>query len=91
MIVEPEPVTLDEFVTSIVSTVLLSLVFLIVIFPVSTSTASEKVNSIFADKETPIALSAGELELSVGSAAVVKLNVVELEIPANDALSSLAS
>ena len=57
----PDPVTLAEEVTSIVSTVLSPIVFLIVIFPVSTSTASENVSTMFADKDTLVALSAGVL------------------------------
>src|SRR6056300_137104 len=70
MVVEPEPVTLDEFVTSIVSTITSPVVFLIVIFPVLTSTASENVNTIFAEEETPVALSAGLLEDNVGGTLV---------------------
>ena len=69
MVVVPDPVTLAEEVTSIVSTVLLPIVFLIVIFPVSTSTASENVSTMFADKDTLVALSAGVLELKDGGAA----------------------
>ena len=78
------PVTF-EFVTSIVSKVLLSEVFLIVIFPVSTSTISLKFRTIFASSATSVALSAGVDDDNVGfwtSAAVVKLKAVVELIPA---------
>ena len=63
----PVPVTL-LLVTSIVSNVLSSLVFLIVILPLSTSTFSSKVKIIFAVLETSAASSAGVLEERVGAA-----------------------
>ena len=53
-------------VTSIVSIVELSEVFLIVIFPVSASTLSSKFKTIFASLDTLVALSAGVDELRVG-------------------------
>ena len=80
----PVPVTLFP-VTSIVSKVLSSLVFLIVIFPLSTSTASLKVNVIFAVANTPVALSDGTEEDRVGLvlSIVVKLSLLlVLSIPA---------
>ena len=61
----PEPVTWP-LVTSIVSTVELSDVFFIVIFPVSASTISSKFKTIFASSATPVALSAGTDEVKVG-------------------------
>ena len=64
--VVPVPVTL-LVVISIVSNVLSSLVFLIVMFPLSTSTFSLKVKNIFAVLETLVALSVGLLEESVGA------------------------
>jgi len=54
--VEPLPLTLAP-VTSIVSIVLSSEVFLIVIFPLSASTASLKVKTIFVFIATSVALS----------------------------------
>ena len=71
-------------VTSIVSTVLLSDVFLIVILPLSASTASLNVKTIFASIRIFEALSAGFDEERVGfvSSPVVKLKAVVLEIPA---------
>ena len=63
---EPDPVTLLP-VTSIVSTVESSDVFLIVIFPVSASTLSLKFRTIFASIATAVALSAGDDELRVGA------------------------
>ena len=76
-------------VTSIVSTVESSDVFLIVIFPLSTLTFSLKLRTIFALSATPVASSAGTDELNVGIVfTVVKLrSVVEL-IPAYDLLST---
>ena len=58
---EPDPVTLPP-VTSIVSTVESSDVFLIVIFPVSASTLSAKFKTMFASIATPVALSEGVVE-----------------------------
>ena len=80
---EPEPVTLLP-VTSIVSIVELSDVFLIVIFPVSTSTFSLKLRTMFAFTPTAVALSAGVDELRVGLlvSPVVKLKAVVELIPA---------
>ena len=72
-------------VTSIVSRVELSLVFLIVIFPLSTSTASLKFKVIFAVADTPVALSDGTEEDRVGLvlSIVVKLSLLlVLSIPA---------
>ena len=63
--VVPEPVTC-ELPTAMVSTVELSDVFLIVILPLSTSTASEKLRMILLSTATPVALSDGVLLLSVG-------------------------
>ena len=80
----PVPVTLFS-VTSIVSRVLSSLVFLIVIFPLSTSTASLKVKVIFAAADTPVALSTGTDEERVGFVLSidVKLSILlVLSIPA---------
>ena len=62
---EPDPVTLLP-VTSIVSTVESSDVFLIVIFPVSASTLSLKFRTMFESTATPVALSEGVEELNVG-------------------------
>ena len=61
----PVPVTLLP-VTSIVSTVELSDVFLRVIFPVSTSTFSSKFKTIFESRATSVALSEGLDELKIG-------------------------
>ena len=52
--------------TSIVSIVELSDVFLMIIFPVSTSTGSEKLSSILLLTATPVELSAGDELLKVG-------------------------
>ena len=81
--VVPVPVTF-ELVTSIVSKVLLSEVFLIVIFPVSTSTLSSKFKTIFALSDTLVALSAGVDDDNVGLlvSPVVKLKAVVELIPA---------
>ena len=59
---EPDPVTLLP-VTSIVSTVESSDVFLIVIFPVSASTLSLKFRTMFESTATPVALLEGVEEL----------------------------
>ena len=80
----PVPVTLFP-VTSIVSNVLSSLVFLIVIFPLSTSTASLKVKVIFAVADTAVSLSIGIDEERVGFVLSidVKLSLLlVLSIPA---------
>ena len=56
-----------------------------VMFPLSASTLSLNVKTIFASTATPVALSAGELETRVGetlSAADVKFSVVASAIPA---------
>ena len=55
---DPDPETCP-LVTSIVSTVELSEVFLIVIFPLSASTLSLKFSTIFASLATPESLLAG--------------------------------
>ena len=69
--------------TPIVSKVLLSDFFLMVMFPVSTSTISLKFKTIFASLDTLVALSAGVDELKVGKTlAVVKLKAVVELIPA---------
>ena len=72
MSVPPLPLTLAP-VTSIVSIVLSSEVFLIVILPLSTSTASLNVSTILAFTATPVALSVGSEDDSVG--AVVSFEV----------------
>ena len=79
----PFPVTW-LLVTVMLSTVLSSEVFLIVILPLSVSTVSLKVRTMFASTATLVALSAGVDELRVGAvvSTVVKLNAVVLEIPA---------
>ena len=71
-------------VTSIVSIVELSDVFLIVMYPVSASTLSLKFRTIFASIATLVALSAGVDDDNVGLAtsAVVKLKAVVELIPA---------
>ena len=63
---DPDPDTFAP-VTSIVSTVLSSDVFLIVIFPVSASTFSLKFRTIFESTATLVASSEGVEELNVGS------------------------
>ena len=70
--------------TSIVSIVELSDVFLIVIFPVSASTFSLKLRTMFALTPTVVALSSGVDELRVGLlvSPVVKLKAVVELIPA---------
>jgi hypothetical protein len=71
-------------VTSIVSTVLSSDDFLMVILPLSASTASLKVKTIFASIRMSVPLSVGLEDERVGldSSAVVKLKAVVLDIPA---------
>ena len=57
-------------------------------FPLSASTFSLKFRTIVELSATPVALSAGTEELSVGTAlAVVKLNAVVELIPAYEPLS----
>ena len=85
--VVPVPVILES-VTAMASIVELSEVFLMVILPLSTSTASLKLSTILASTATAVALSAGAEEDSVGLAisAVVKLSAVVLEMPAYELL-----
>ena len=73
-----------ELVTAMASMVELSEVFLMVMLPLSRSTASLKFKTILASTATAVALSAGFDEDSVGSAisAVVKLSAVVLVMPA---------
>ena len=76
------PVTF-ELVTLIVSNVLSSEDFKIVISPVSTSIISLKFRTIFESLATSVASSAGVEELKVGKTlAEVKLNAVVELIPA---------
>ena len=76
----PLPVT-KPLVTSMLSTVELSEDFLIVILPLSTSTASLKVSTILASTATPVALSDGVEEERVGMGFVrVPLPVVVLPL-----------
>ena len=86
--VPPDPETCPP-VTSIASTVELSDVFLIVIFPLSVSTFSSKLSTIFASTATPVALSAGVDELKVGAvlSTVVKFKAVVLDIPSYELLT----
>ena len=79
----PEPVTW-LLVTSMVSMVELSDDFLIVILPLSTSTASEKLRTTLVPTSTDVALSAGVELLKVGVlvSIVVKDRLVILLIPA---------
>ena len=72
----PEPVTWPP-VTSIVSTVELSDVFFIVIFPLSASTLSLKLRTIVESTATLVALSAGTDELSVGTVLIISKAVVK--------------
>ena len=67
-----------------VSTVELSEVFLIVMFPLSASTLSLKLRTIVESTATPVALSAGTDEVRVGPVVspVVKLKAVVELIPA---------
>ena len=88
MIVVPDPLTFVASVTAIVSIIELSLVFLIIIFPLSTSTISEKVSTIFAVVETPVALSDGVLEESLGTVITEKLKTAALLMPAKEVASS---
>ena len=91
-------------VTSMVSTVVLSLVFLMTIFPVPFATSSFNVMTRFVFAAIPIALSAGLRELRVGaiSSATVIVNAFSkfaspsftftliLYVPALSVLESLA-
>ena len=79
----PVPVTWP-LVTSIVSIVISSEVFLTVMFPVWTVTLSLKFKIILASLATSVALSAGDDDDKVGSilSTVVKLRAVVLLIPA---------
>ena len=79
----PEPDTVFP-VTSIVSTVLSSLVFFIVIFPLSTSTFSLKFSTMFALTAIPVAWWAGVVLVKYGLpvSCEVKLKAVVEEIPA---------
>ena len=82
----PEPVTCP-LVTSMVSNIELSDVFLMVMFPLSASTFSLKLRTIVESTAIPVALSAGTDELNVGTGLVlVKLKAVVELIPAYDAL-----
>ena len=90
IVVEPEPETF-ALVTSIISTVLLSDDFLIMILPVLTTTSSLKVRTMLVLMPTPVAPSDGDEEEKVGSvssevgaltSAVVKFSVVASVIPA---------
>ena len=65
IVVVPVPVTFEP-VTSMVSTVELSDVFLMVILPLSTSTASLKVRIILTVPTTPVEPSVGDEEDRVG-------------------------
>ena len=81
MVVVPVPVT-KSLVTSMVAMVESSDVFLMVMLPDSTSTASLKVSTMLLSTPTLVALSAGDEEDSVGSVpAVVKLSAVVDVIP----------
>ena len=59
-----------------------------IIFPLSASTASLKLRTIFASTAIPVASSAGVDDDKVGAltSAVVKLSVVASEIPAYELL-----
>ena len=67
-----------------VSTVVLSDVFLMVIFPLSGSTSSSNVKTILLFVATPVALSAGLEDDKVGLvlSTVVQLRAVVLDMPA---------
>ena len=79
----PDPETCP-LVTSIVSTILSSLFFLITIFPDSASTLSLKFKTIFASIATAVALCAGTVLVKKGLpvSCDVKLKAVVDEIPA---------
>ena len=80
---EPDPVTVFP-VTSMVSTEVSSLVFLIVIFPLSTSTFSLKFSTMFVLTAIPVAWWAGVVLVKYGLpvSCEVKLKAVVDEIPA---------
>ena len=84
--VSPETVTRTEFVTEMDSKVELSEDFLITtFFPETAAMFSENSKMRFAAVATPVALSAGVVDTSVGlevSATDVKFKAVEDEIPA---------
>ena len=92
MAVVPVPVT-KPLVTSMVSTVESSEVFLMIILPDSTSTASLKVSTILLSTATPIALSAGVDELSVGLVVSIKPPsvIVQLSVAIILALAATAA
>ena len=93
MVISVLPLPLTKFpVTSIVSIVLLSEVFLIVILPVSASTASSNVKTILASTATSVALSDGEEDDNEGLllSTVLKFKVVLLEIPSNPLKAELS-
>ena len=71
-----------------VANVLLSFVLLIVIFPLSASTASSNVKTILLFVATPVALSVGLEDDKVGLvlSTVVKLRAVVLDMPAYELL-----
>ena len=71
IVVAPEPETF-ALVTSIISTVLLSDDFLIMILPVLTTTSSLKVRMMLALMSTPVAPSDGEDEDKVGAVRSVE-------------------
>ena len=71
--VVPEPVTW-LLSTAMLSTVELSDVFLIVILPVSTSTASEKFRMILLSTVIPVAPKAGDELLKVGTPTSAEVN-----------------
>ena len=85
MTVFPDIVTFPPS-TGIAWTVLLSDDFLRVILPLPATTFSLKVRTMFELTATPVALSAGELDESVGAAtsATVKFNVVLSFIPGKE-------
>ena len=73
-----------ESVTAMTSTVALPDVFLMVMLPLSRSTTSLKVSTMLEPSATPVALSAGDEEASVGAteSADVKLRIVLVLNPA---------
>ena len=72
--------------TAIACTVLLSDDFLSVILPLPAATFSLNVRTMFAPAATPVALSVGEVDESIGAttSAAVKLKVVVSLIPAKE-------
>ena len=79
IVVVPVPVTKPP-VTSIVSTVLSSDVFLMVILPVSTSTASSKVKTMFEPTVTPVASSVGVDDDKLGAVESSTAKVTEEDV-----------